>query len=431
MQNECYLLCVTADNHNKYYRMIPSADGSTFTVEYGRVEATAQTTTYPMSKWSQKYNEKIRKGYVDRSDLYKTAVKTVASSTKTKDGKTYKMIDDTDVRKLVDTLLAFADKTVADNYNINVKLVTKAMLVRAEDILDSLTQILRTTNDTNFVSVANTANNLLVSELFTVIPRKMNHVANYIIDTNTLHDSSDFITKLRRIIQRETELLDVLRTKVVQTVQQDALSADDNLADKTILEVAGLEISACTAEDIVRIKKSLGEISNRFYRAWRVTNLRTQKDFDNFKRKYRGDYKRFPTKLLWHGSGNQNWWSILNNGLKIRPNGVVLTGAMFGNGIYFAPKAKKSLGYTSLKGSYWAHGSSDRAYMALYDVAYGKPFDVDQHNSSFYTYDWDKLQRNCRGAHCLHAHAGKSLYNDEIIVYKPEQVTVRYLVELR
>ena len=41
-----------------------------------------------------------------------------------------------------------------------------------------------------------------------------------------------------------------------------------------------------------------------------------------------------------------------------------------------------------------------------------------------------------KDANCLHAHAGASmgysaLKNDEIVVYKEEQMTIKYLVELR
>ena len=64
-----YLVMVTGDsNHNKYYRMIANDDTS-FTVEYGRVGASCQTRTYTMYQWEKKYNEKIRKGYVDQTHL--------------------------------------------------------------------------------------------------------------------------------------------------------------------------------------------------------------------------------------------------------------------------------------------------------------------------------------------------------------------------
>ena len=44
--------------------------------------------------------------------------------------------------------------------------------------------------------------------------------------------------------------------------------------------------------------------------------------------------------LLWHGSRTENWWSIFKNGLTLNNNAIV-TGKMFGQGLYFAPKAEK------------------------------------------------------------------------------------------
>jgi poly [ADP-ribose] polymerase len=104
---------------------------------------------------------------------------------------------------------------------------------------------------------------------------------------------------------------------------------------------------------------------------------------------------------------------------------------MFGHGIYFAPKAQKSLGYTSLSGSYWAGGNSNSAFMSLYDVAYGKPYNVHSFDNRYHSFNYEKLQSHSNGANCLHAHSGNMLRNDEIIVYKEEQTTIKYLVELR
>jgi poly [ADP-ribose] polymerase len=69
--------------------------------------------------------------------------------------------------------------------------------------------------------------------------------------------------------------------------------------------------------------------------------------------------------------------------------------------------------------------------MALMDVAYGKPYDAYSFDSKYYNFDYDRLQRACPGANCLHAHAGTMLRNDEIIVYKQEQSTIHYLVEIK
>ena len=137
------------------------------------------------------------------------------------------------------------------------------------------------------------------------------------------------------------------------------------------------------------------------------------------------------TKLLFHGSRSENFWSIIKTGLVLRPTNAVITGKMFGYGCYYAPKCAKSIGYTSLSGSYWAHGGNNTAYMALFDVAYGTPYDVYNFDSKYYNLDYNKLQQFKPGANCLHAHADKGmLRNDEIVVYKEEQMTIKYLIEI-
>lgn len=67
-------------------------------------------------------------------------------------------------------------------------------------------------------------------------------------------------------------------------------------------------------------------------------------------------------------------------------------------------------------------------------VAYGKPYDIHEFDSKYYDFDWKHLQDICPGANCLHAHKGMDtgwggLRNDEIVVYKEEQATIKYLVE--
>ena len=100
---------------------------------------------------------------------------------------------------------------------------------------------------------------------------------------------------------------------------------------------------------------------------------------------------------------------------------------MFGYGLYFAPRARKSVGYTSLRGSYWAGGHSNYGFMALYEVVYGKPYDVSD-NAGLSDMNYEKLQKRAPGCSCLHAHAGSVLRNDEVIVYREDQTTIKYLV---
>ena len=48
-----------------------------------------------------------------------------------------------------------------------------------------------------------------------------------------------------------------------------------------------------------------------------------------------------------------------------------------------------------------------------------------------YNLDYNKLQQFKPCANCLHAHADKGmLRNDEVVVYKEDQITIRYLIEI-
>jgi len=260
--------------------------------------------------------------------------------------------------------------------------------------------------------------NKILVNLFTIIPRKMYKVIDYLANKN--EDFTD-------IIQKEQDLLDVMKGQVIQeAIVTEDLVEDSPTYNQTILDVMGLRIEEITNEEKELIKTNLGSARNKFHQAWKIINIKTQEKFD----KFIIDNKIKTNKLLWHGSRNENWWSIINTGLVLRPSAVV-TGKMFGFGIYFAPKAEKSLGYTSISGSYWAGGNSNSAFMSLYDVAYGKPYDAHSFESKYHSFNYERLQETCKGANCLHAHSGSMLRNDEIIVYKEEQITIKYLVELR
>lgn len=397
-----YLVMVTASaNNNKYYKQIPHGDS--WTAEYGRVGSSPQRREYSMSQWESKYNEKIRKGYVDQSDLVEDLIR-VEKPKKSE----YKEIENKAIAEIVERLQSMARKAISDNYTISSNKVTQAMIDEAQDILTSLINIddIESFNET-------------LLKLFTTIPRKMGNVQNYL--SKSKDDFSD-------IIQKEQDLLDVMKGQVVQKqIIDESVNENSEQKENTILEQLGLVFEECDKKDIAIIKDALGSCSDKFYKAWRVKNIKTQRRYDDFVKE--NNIKN--TKLLFHGSRNENWWSIINSGLVLKPTNAVITGKMFGYGIYYAPKARKSLGYTSLSGSYWARGNSSSGFMALMDVAYGKPYDVYSFDSKYYDFNYEKLQQVCKGANCLHAHEGSMLRNDEIIIYKEEQCTIRYLIELR
>lgn len=396
-----HLVMVTAGaNNNKYYDMKPQGD--MWVATYGRIGSGSQTRTYSKREWDKKYNEKIRKGYIDQTDLIQDLI-----STEKPTQSEYKEIDNAEIAAIVERLQAMAKKAISENYTVSSNKVTQAMVDEAQNIITGLLNI-------TDVKIFN--DELL--KLFTTIPRKMSSVSSYIA-----RDNGEF----NKIISREQDLLDIMKGQVVQKQVVEETKETKPINDNTILEHLGLEFEECSNEDIATIKVALGSCSDKFHKAWKVKNLRTQKRFDDFVKE--NNIK--DVRLLFHGSRNENWWSIINSGLMLRPTNAVITGKMFGYGIYYAPKARKSLGYTSLSGSYWARGSSSSGFMALMDVAYGKPYDVYSFDSKYYNFNYEALQKNCPGANCLHAHEGNMLRNDEIIVYKEEQCTIKYLVELK
>lgn len=397
---EKYLIMVTGvANHNKVYKMRPNNDGTTWTAEYGRVGQSMTTMTYPNSQFEKKYKEKIRKGYIDQTDLNKE------EESDEDEGDGYQPIANKVIADIVRRLQDLAKAAIKRNYTISATKVTEAMVDEAQKIIDDLLQI-------KDVAVFN--DQLL--KLFTTIPRSMGQVKAHLATADT-----DF----PKIIQREQDLLDVMRGQVVQ--KAPVVKNTTNPSTETILEANGLIFEECDNEDIARIKVALGESHHKLHRAWKVTNLETQKRFDD----YVAQNNITETKLLFHGSRNENWWSIINSGLVLRPTNAIITGKMFGYGLYFAPRAQKSIGYTSLSGSYWAGGNQNFGFMALQEVAYGKPYDVYAFDSKYYNFDHKALEKACPGANCLHAHAGAMLRNDEIIVYKQEQTTIKYLIEIK
>lgn len=394
-----YLIMVTAENNNKYYNCFP--EGDNFRVEYGRVNSTKTTTSYPMSKWESQISSKIKKGYKDVTDLKTALVEEIKT-----DGTKYKDIENESVRRIIEKLRSLARDTVKKNYSVSSASVTEEMVYEAQLVINNLISI----------KSVNKFNDELL-KLFEIIPRKMDNVRSYLIKS---------IDEIDKVISREQDLLDIMRGQIVtkSTATENKAKEIDN-SGITILDEMGITMRECTPEEINEIKDCMKESSYHFSKAWRVDNISTRKKYEEFIKAY--NIKN--TKLLFHGSRTENWFSILKTGLKIRPANAVWTGSMFSDGLYFAPKCQKSIGYTSLGGSYWAGGKDNVAYMALFDTAYGKPYMVYSFDSKYYSLNYNKLPNGCN---CLHASSSKGmLRNDEIVYYKEEQATIKYLVEIK
>ena len=407
-----YLIMTTAVNNNKYYNCFPNSDG-TFTVKYGRVGGHESTKIYPMSKWDSQINSKLKKGYVSQTHLMTDVIENSKEEEPTEGKDKFSVIENKSVRDIIKRLYDFANKVVQSAYKVKSSVVTQAMIDEAQSLIDNLAL--------NYENMDYNQFNKKLLEIFMVIPRKMSNVSDYLIYKN---DMDSF----KSIIDREQSTLDAMAGQVYKPVKIEKKNENNNVIEASILDEMGITMEDATAEDVALVKKMLGRDSDRFVKVWRVNNHETDKHF----KKFCSEYKIDNTKLMWHGSRSENFFNILKTGLKIRPANAVYTGSMFSDGLYFSTLARKSIGYTSTAGSYWARGSAKTGFMAIFEVAYGNPYIVYEHTSECYHFNFDVLQKKNPPCHCVYASPEKGmLRNPEIIFYRPDQVTVRYLVEIK
>lgn len=402
MYDPVYLQMTTDANNNKFYNMTDNNDG-TFTVIWGRIGTDGTKTTYPISKWETTKRSKLAKGYVDVSHLHKKAT-----------NDSYKPVSDKEIQNLIDNLMRKSRQYTGQYYDSNIQ-ITAPMLDTAQEYLDELAKSIdrKYTNDKDAI---NDFNKWLL-KLYTVLPRKMSNVRNELISVLD-----------QRIPKMSTEqsLIDNLRTQATVT---------NTNHDTDILTALNIAVEPCTADDLDIIKKALVDLDPRYKlkRAWRCRNNKRDTEFDDYLavHKLKNDDKT--VKYYWHGTRTENVFSIMVNGLQLNPTNAHITGKMFGHGIYSAPKAQKSIGYTSLSGSYWASGRDTVGYMFLNAVITGhKLVTQNQYANGIYlaTMTGDKFNSQFANYHSVYAKAGTSLRNDEVIVYNQGQVASRYLVEI-
>ena len=224
MQGVKYLVMVTTNNNNKYYKMVPVGDF--FRVEYGRLgQSGFQTATYPMSQFNKKYNEKVRKGYIDRTEMIAELIEEDKPKEEEKEVE-YAPISNSKVAEIVKRIQDMAKRTIAANYKVASNLVTQKMIDASQECLNAL------------VSVKSVEKfNQILLENFSIISRRMSNVNDCLAKATADFDD---------IISREQDLLNVMAGQVVQnTVEKEESDKDskkqgsEDKKKKTILKTMG------------------------------------------------------------------------------------------------------------------------------------------------------------------------------------------------
>lgn len=407
------------DNSNKFYIMEEQSDGK-IRCEYGRVGKAGTVVYKNIGEWNKLIREKTtKKGYHDVTDLISDVV--IENKTENKNSL-LENIKDRGVKDVIEKLMAFANNSIKQNYTVSQEAVTIKQVEEATKLVDEIIGLVKIGVDTNVV-------NKLLLNLYSVIPRKMDNVKNYLI--SEIKDDSDLQKALQKI-NDEKSTLDTMSGQVKLLAQQKDQNNDsegdnkNNTSNITILDQMGVDMVEETDSEVIEtVKTLLEEHAGKLSRVFRVVNHKTQEAFD--KQVANSDNKKI--RLYWHGSRNQNWFNITQTGLMIRPSGAGYNGSMFGDGIYFAKEADKSMGYTD--GGRWTrNGKQNLIYMALFQVHLGKQYVVNQHDSGCYSLSANTL-KNKGNYDSTHAKKGRSLYRDEFIIYQKEQCTIKYLVELK
>lgn len=129
--------------------------------------------------------------------------------------------------------------------------------------------------------------------------------------------------------------------------------------------------------------------------------------------------KKGNIKEVFHGSSSSNCLSILKGGLIIPPtqSGHV-TGRLNGNAVYGAIQSTKAMNYAT---GFWGtkRSSYNNIFLFLVDFAMGKTYETTSSTPNGLP----------RGYDSVWAKPGY-LYNHELMVYKLEQQTIKYIVEL-
>ena len=384
---EAYLTCINDESNNyKFYHLKPLVDGR-FTVIYGRIGSNPGeafgvkeiNTPYESYLYWIRYYEKLSKGYVDQSDIYLGETISI-EPVEEQESETVNSIN----AELYDFLLSLANKTIDESF-VN-KQITAAQYEKSKELYEKLC---KTTELNEF--------NSILKQLMSISPRKCRYVEDLLAKSKDDFDD---------IALREEGLINAMGAVKVP-------KSNKCFADTEVFEATDQQ-----KEEI--LKRLSPSLHDKVYKIYRVIDKEKNERFNRYLKK--NNIKT--VKQFWHGSRNENWFSITANGLTVNPNAVI-TGKMLGQGIYFAPSSAKSWNYTSYRGTYWAKGNSGLGIMGLYATAFGNPLDVSNY-ADIRRYTASELKR--LGKDCVYAHKGAFLHEDEICFYQDDAVVMNYLV---
>lgn len=428
-----------AANSNKFY--VAEVDSNTngefrFLATYGRVGSDGQICAKAFSSLSaaksameKKISEKIKKGYVE--------VDVVAGTRGSTQAKNLVNIDKVGV----------APKVTKDTKKVGAN-VNKIQL--ADNIVDLITRIYEETNSAVNRMATGTATAKGSSPIGNLGIATLRQGRQYLCNiANMLNVTDSTFNKKNAIYAESKKYYALIPHDLGSHINADLITLDTHeklsreldilqLYEDALRVLASLDVnspleqkyndlhcklSTVSREEWKRIEKYIRESALPRQHGYNLKIRNVVAVSQNNAPQFDGHYGNI--QELFHGTRSANVVGILSSHLRL-PNtlgsGIHKTGAMFGDGIYFASNSTKSANYSF--GS-WGGGRNkhNSAYLFLADVALGRQKIIStgcSYSSAPHGYDsvWGKPDGH------------SYLKNNEYIIYRENQCQIKYIVEV-
>lgn len=421
------ILVSAAANSNKFYHVTLAEDG-TVTKRYGRVGVAGVTNIERtgLKGYQTIINQKIRKGYTETAVVsdYTPNQKFGDISSIAKVALLGKEQTNSVLENLVDTLVRLNNHDIFEASGGLIRVTNEGIITTPLGLIDksSIADAQRILGKLELTSSGRPEFINLLEEYLRLIPQKVGSKRGW---HENFFDKDNTFLKQRELLKQLSESLALRESRV--KASQNEKSEGDAAADYE--KLFQLKINVLDDQkEFDRINR-LYESQKSQYHASSKLNLKRVFVLEDAQGKEA--YEIAKAKLgnerdLWHGTRAGNVLSILRKKLICPPisgTTIRIQGRLFGSGVYLGP-ASKSLNYSY--GGVWDSGPRDNTcFMFLTSTVLGK----EHHPQGRNGHGDDRAQRSGK-YDSIHARAKDTgLMNDEYIVWKTEQISMRYLCE--
>lgn len=445
-------------NSNKFYIMQVIKSGNNYVVfiRYGRIGEVGtishkdhsseygaiqffekQFKTKTGNNWSDKDNFVKKNGKYFLTEIECADVESDSDSETGSDTSSEEQLD----ARTIEFLKLISNTTYMNNTLVQLEFDTEKMplgkisqgqIDKAYAILDEINKNL---DDDDLV-------NQLSSDFYTLIPYACGRRSPPLIeDKKIIGKFVNLLNELSQIIYGSVEVTKLKKNKNNMVKLYESLKSDIVPLDKSD------EMYKILTSYVTKSKAPTHAFNYKIMDIFEVERNGERKLYDKFTAKKKIDNKM----LLFHGTRVSNTISIFQNGLmcdlsKLGIN-VHITGKMFGLGIYTASSVSKSI-------QYCAYTSSDNiALIFVTEVALGKMLKKKSADSSLTAKTLPTGYNSTHGLgqssymdftqladgvlvpngklQTIKDNKNSALLYDEFIVYHDEQVTLRYVIQLK